>query len=425
MVSAAVKPRSHIIILILILALLIFASVILMLILRMPASDPQNLPITRVSLDLIPTITPFPIQSRSDLDRINLPEPMVWRKAKQISPGVLIAINWDEQAIIQYNVTDDDHTELVSVSADDRYIESFTGNAEWLVWIEDEMILYDTSNKSYQWELLACNLLTGERISIDKSLFTTNQFNVPMFVEFVPSGLVISNQNTVAYCRTLPNGETIASEVVTFDLENGQMQVIDRADDILQEMIAYCCIQDSRVAWSRFSQLQDTYEQRLTQYLYSDLFLYDQANSTITQLTSQQFYNEPVIYGDKMAAIRIPDKPEDQFACNSEVVLIDLTTLEERVIVDENSPCYTRREHQMYRTLPHINDRYISWYNNMMSQRFLYDYQNQTYVELNEDLAYVGRIDTIIWNMFDDAILIGIFDDDEDHTQNLYYISLP
>lgn len=49
-------------------------------------------------------------------------------------------------------------------------------------------MVYDTSNKPFNWSMMAKNLDSEEKIKIDKSDFTSNDYNVPMFVEYVPTG---------------------------------------------------------------------------------------------------------------------------------------------------------------------------------------------------------------------------------------------
>lgn len=358
--------------------------------------------------------------SYQEHDAIALPSPMVFRKSKQLSKDVLIAVDEFEKKIIKYDIRNGEVSDLIGVTNKDNFIKTFVCNSEWIVWVEDESLIYNTSNKSYKWEMIAQNVSTGEQVVIDKSKFKTNKYEVPMFVEYVPDKIDISMTNVVVYRRTSPNMKKITSEVMLYDLDAQRLELITQTNNVNKEMIGNCCIYNSKVAWSVFSQLQENYDKRLTQYLYSDIYVYDISTKRINQLTEKSFYDEPSIYEDKLAVIYIPEKREEQHACYSEVVIIDINSNEVKTIVDENSPCYKKREYELYRTLPKINSKFVSWYNNMFSNRFIYDYTRDAFIELNNDLGYVGRIDTIIWRMFDNAVLMGVFDNN--HQQELFYV---
>ena len=61
---------------------------------------------------------------------------------------------------------------------------------------------YDPSNKAFSWSMMAKNLNSEEKIEIDKSDFTSNNYNVPMFIEYIPIEPKISNNNILVYSKT-------------------------------------------------------------------------------------------------------------------------------------------------------------------------------------------------------------------------------
>ncbi len=358
-----------------------------------------------------------------DLEKIEIPDAGLMRMSKQLRQGVLITIDADGKAIFSYDVANGS-TEVIVLAKEERFIDSIACNSEWIVWVEDESFLYDTSNKTYQWTMYAKNVLNGDEFAVDQSKFKTNQYNVPQCNEFVPCQLMISDQNVLVYCRTTPNGPTVSSEIIAYDLQTKKLEIIDQARDVNTELIAYCSIDNQKIVWSRFCEFNETVGIRDTRYLYSDLYIYDLQSDLTEQITSGDFYNEGYIFEDKMVAIHIPESIPEQNSLNSEVVLIDLKSMEVRTIVEASSPCYENCEYaiELYRSMPKINENYISWYNGGFDNQFLYDYHNDIFLEIDKFTNEPNHLNTRVWNMFGDACLMSHYSNDRE--QILYYVLL-
>ncbi len=358
-----------------------------------------------------------------NLEKIKIPDANLMRMSKQLSPGVLLTIDSVGRTIFTYDVANGS-TEVIVQAKENQYIDSMACNSDWIVWVEDESFLYDTSNKTYQWIMYAKNILTGEDFTVDQSKFKTNDYDVPQCNEYVPVQLMVSDQNILVYCRTSPNGLTVSSEVMAYDLQTKDLEIVDQASDVNSELIAYCSITDQKIVWSRFRDFNEAVGIRDTRYLYSDLYIYDLQSGLTEQITSDDFYNEGYIFKDKLVAIHIPESIPEQNCLNSEVVLIDLKTMEVCTVIEASSPCYENCEYanELYRTHPRVNEKYISCSNSMFDNRFLYDYHNNVFLEIDEFTNEPNNLNTIIWNMFDNAMLMSHFSNDGEPT--LYYVLL-
>lgn len=317
--------------------------------------------------------------------------------------------------IYSYNINTEEVTLIVTA---DNYIsiDGIASSKDWLVWIEVDNQVYDTSDKPFNWIMMAKDLNSGTQMQIDKSEFTSNKYNVPMFVDYVPISPKISDNNILVYSKTIPNGNKIASELICYDLNTKIKKILDRTDDVTEEQIySYCSIYDNTIAWSKFRQLNDYPYKRFTQYAYSDLYIYNLNTDEIDQLTYDDFFVEPAIYKNKLVAVRAPENREDQDVFNSEIVLFDLKTKKFQTIVDENSPVYLKREPTMYRTRPIINKNYISWQNTSGPNRYIYDYKKNRFLEIYENLEdcyrapHIKDARIITLNMFDEYVLINAY----------------
>lgn len=157
------------------------------------------------------------------------------------------------------------------------------------------------ASKPFNWSMMAKNLDSEEKIKIDKSDFTSNDYNVPMFVEYVPTGPKISDNNILVYSKTIPNGDKIASVLVCYDLDTKTKKILDRTEDVTKELIhSECTIYDNKIAWSKFHELNAVpYEKRFTRYVYGDIFIYNLNKEEIEQLTFDDYVMVIAQYWEK------------------------------------------------------------------------------------------------------------------------------
>lgn len=332
----------------------------------------------------------------------------------------LVKKNDDSKNAYSYNKGNDSLKKIVSVNNKSNFIQTILCNSNWIVWLENEAMIVNTNDKPFKWQIIAQNILTGEQIIVDKSSFVTNKFNVPMFINYSPDQIHISKEDVIAYCKTGFNNTKVTSEVLTFDLKTKTSNLIAKTDDVTSELIYDCSIYNNRVVWSKFRNLQDNYDTRLTQYLYSDIYMQDLNSKAIKQLTYNEYYYDTNQYEDKLVAIKIPLKNANQNACNSEIILIDMNTNKITTIVDENSACYKKVENELFRCSPIITDKYISWSNNYFSNHYIYDYKNNSFIDIYYDKK--DNQDSIpnITNMYDNDVFLYISTVDKNNDKRFY-----
>lgn len=321
----------------------------------------------------------------------------------RLKDGVFLAVNKNFKDIFEYNVKNNTYNGIIKTKNSDKYIKSVACNTQWVVWVEDESLIMNTSSKPFKWEMIAQNISTSERIVIDKSEFNSNKFDVPLFINYTPDQIAISSDNVVVYCRNKPNNSQVASELVLYDLNNRILKSIATTDNVNNELIANCSIYLDKIVWSKYRELNDDFNFRYTQYKYSDMFLHDINTGMTEQLTNGDFYHNPCMYEDKLVAVCIPRRKANEGACNSEIVLLSIKSKDIKVIADKDSPHYIARE--VYRSNPKINDKHISWYNGGFDNRYVYDYNADNFIEVHKKQQ--DGIATI-YNMFDNYVFLYI-----------------
>lgn len=90
-----------------------------------------------------------------------------------IKSDILIGKKKDLKNIYSYNIKDGKVNKITSNYNTNNFIKTVVSNTQWIVWIENEILIDDTSNKPFQWQMIAQNISTGKRKIIDKSSFTS------------------------------------------------------------------------------------------------------------------------------------------------------------------------------------------------------------------------------------------------------------
>lgn len=315
-----------------------------------------------------------------------------------------IVTKGQENKIYIYNVKNNSLKEVVKPNNSSKFIKALTGNSNWIVWFENESQIVNTENKPYNWDLVAQNLKTGERFIIDKSSFKSNKLEVPQFVNYTPSKISISNQDIIVYCKTVPdNDNKVFSELVAYDLKSKKNKIIAKSDSVLNELIDNFSIFENKVVWSKYSKLDQTYEKRLTQYAYSDLFIYDIVSEKSEQLTQNEFFDNPVLYKNYLAAVKVPEKEKDQAVCTSDVILMNLTDKKIKNIVNKDTVSFINNSSNLYYITIAINDKYLSWQPiGGGDNRYVYDYKNDKFIEVikknNKDELFYKQIYSVYGN---------------------------
>lgn len=317
-----------------------------------------------------------------------------------IKNNSLIGCKEDYKNIYSYNINDANTNIISKVYNNNNFIKTIISDSEWIIWVENETLVEDTKNKPFKWQMIAQNIQNGKRYVVDKSSFTSNKYNVPMFINYTPDKLAVYN-NTLVYCKTVPDGSKIKTELIQYDLSNNSSNIISSTDDVMNGMIADCNIYENKIVWSTYKEINKNYNERLTQYRFSDLYIYDIDSKKVRQLTSNDFYTSPYIFKDKIAAVKIPLKNPDINACNSEIVMIDLNSKKVQIVVDENSPCYSRVEKELYRCSPVLTDKYLLWQNNSFSNTYIYNYNTNKFLNLlkpEDNSIFIDRIYAVYGN---------------------------
>lgn len=335
----------------------------------------------------------------------------------------LIAVKSDCKIIYSFNIETRKLSELYSVNKMENYIKTVVSNSEWIIWVENETLIENGDNKAFNWQIVARNTKTGEEQIIDKSNYVSNKYKVPLFINYTPNQIAISNDNAVVYCKTLEEKSNITSELIYYNLKEMTSKIISKTNNVNEELIYDCAIYGNYVIWSKFIEQNTNSEYRMSNYKYSDLYLYKIDSEKIEQLTKNEFYCNPSLFKEKLTMIKIPLTKENQVSTNTEIALMDITEKSIKIIVDENSASYKQIENQLYRSDPTINSKYISWYNSGFNNMFVYDYNRKEFVRIYDDKNTDKSNNTSIYQMYDDAVLI--YESKKDGNNKKIFVRIP
>ncbi|MDR3288369.1 MAG: hypothetical protein LBT22_02960, partial [Peptococcaceae bacterium] len=253
--------------------------------------------------------------------------------------------------------------------------------------------------------------------------------NIPSFVGLAPKRIEISENNQLAYCKNSPYRDSASSEVVLADLNAGSKETVQRTDDVTSEWLYECSIFGDTIVWNKYSEPNDDFSFRMAQYKYSAIYSYDIPSKKTEALTgSQEFYDNPSLYENHLAMVKLPLTKPGQASSNAEIALMDLKTKSIEIVVDENSAIYLNKidaAFPMTRSNPQITSRYITWWSTSDRARvYLYDYYQHTFVQMYD--APVNFDSTEIYRLFENAVILyeTKLDDKGDSQSRTFYVSL-
>jgi hypothetical protein len=325
----------------------------------------------------------------------------------------LIIIDNNAKNIFAYNIITHTYRSINSVNNKNYFFKTITANSKWIVWVEDDKLINDVSEGS-KWQLVAYNINTNELQVVEKSDIKPSNYEAPEFINIVPDKIEISNENNITYILNTPNESTISSHLILYDLNNKSKKTIASTEDINKEWLYDCSIYGDIIVWNKLINRNFDNQFRMSNYKYSNLYLYKIETGEIEQLTDKDFYYSPQIYNNMLVTIRMPLTKPNQVTSNTEVALMNINDNTIYTIVDENSEVYKTKEDQMLRERPIINSKYISWYANTGDNMFVYNYLNKEFVRVYDDNDDDPANITTVWTMFDDYALINVNRIDEE-----------
>jgi len=353
-------------------------------------------------------------------DPIDLPVNLLIKG--MISTNEIIATDKDSNKILLYNLTTKKQTTIIEPLNKGYYIKNVVSNSDWIVWVENEVLIQDSSDKPFKWVIVAKNVKTGKVITVDKSTLTNNKYNIPLFVNFTPDNLSLSKENRVVYARNDLENSQVISELILYDLNTKISKTISKSKEVSTELIYLPNIYGDKVAWSLFRDLNDDTDRnktfRNTQFKYSDIYIYDIKTDTTKQLTKDDFYHAPSMFGDYMVAIHTPLNRDSY----SEVVLFNLKTGDEKSIINENSLIEKADiAKSIYRDHPVINENFICWFNTGgFNNRFIFDYKNQKFIELYKNIDDDHQSIITITGMLDNYVFMFLRSLNNNVRRNMY-----
>jgi hypothetical protein len=292
----------------------------------------------------------------------------------------------------------------ISTSSKDNFIKKAISNEDWIVWIENDTYKEDISNRSYKWEIHAKNIKTNSEISIDKSNFLNNKYDIPTFVSYTPNYLDISSDNKIVYSKMFvePDGR-IVNKLILFNLNDLTSSEILSTIDVKESFISGLSIYNNKILWSECANYDKT-GKLSTQFKNSYIYSYDINNTEIINITTDGYYSNPILNGKTIVAEKLIN---DKELAISNIVLIDIDSKNITNIVNKNSIIYS--DHKSYSEslsyVVDINDKYIAW-QNLLYNSSIYDIKNNTFINLlnSEEVSTIVSIN----KLFDNKIFLTV-----------------
>lgn len=111
--------------------------------------------------DISNGVSSHQIESRLDNKIIDMiPDIFIYDKLRE---GVFLGVKGDLKDIYAYDINNNSLKKIIRVKDEGNFIKSLSCNSDWIVWVENEVLIMDTSNKPFKWQIVAQNILTGEQ----------------------------------------------------------------------------------------------------------------------------------------------------------------------------------------------------------------------------------------------------------------------
>lgn len=325
----------------------------------------------------------------------------------------------DSKKIYKYNYKVKSTKYIGSVYNRNNYIKTLVSNNNYIVWVEDERTYNTNDNITCEWQIISKNLLTGEEKIIDSNKIIINREKIPNIVKNTPDQIAISEQDELVYCRITAKESIVTSELIYYNLQKDVRKVIKETSKENEGKIYECDINENKIIWSEIYIENNDSKFRMTNYKYSDIYLYNIKNGNIEQLTKNSYYCDPSLYGDLATLVRIPLSLPEQNACNSEIIIMNLKTKEIKVVANETQPIRVELQDEIYRNKPIINEKYIIWNNSGFNNGYIYNYKEDKYEEIVKIDNMEKTKNTTIVTMIDNEIIVNIYNNE---MKSNYYI---
>lgn len=302
-----------------------------------------------------------------------------------------------------YNLKNNQKLKLFT-SSKGKFIKKAVYNDNWIVWIESDVFKEDLSNPSYKWEIHAKNIKTNDEISIDKSNFLNNSYDIPAFTSYTPNYLDISSDNKIVYSKIFvqPN-ENIINKLMYFNLNDLNSSEILTTKNVKESYISGLSIYNDEIVWSECRNYDET-GKLSTQFQNSSIYSYDINTTEVVSITDDGYYSNPILNDQTIVAEKYIN---DQELATSNIVLIDTNTKNITNIVNENSSIYSNNKSysKSLNYLVNINDNYIAW-QNLLYNNSIYDIKNNTFMNLlnSKNIAQIISIN----NLFDNHLFLTV-----------------
>lgn len=321
----------------------------------------------------------------------------------KIENDTLLCTDNNKTTIFSYNLKNNLKSDIVKTS-NGKFIKKSVYNSDWIIWIENESLKTDLSNKPYNWEIKAKNIKTNQEISIDKSNFNNNSYNIPTYTGYTPEYIDISTDNNVVYGKVFlqPSGD-IVNKVMSFNINDLSLIEITTPKNINENYLSGLSIDGNKIVWSECSEY-DTSGTWSTHFKNSNIYYYSIDTKETSTLTNDGYYSNPIINKNIIIAEKFIN---DQDVATSDIVQIDIEKKAITKIVDQSSIFYSNNKgySKSLNCLININDKYVSW-NNLIYNRAIYDRENNIFIDLLDNNQYKNIIS--VNGMFDNYVFLTV-----------------
>lgn len=321
----------------------------------------------------------------------------------RINNDLFICTDTSQVKFYSYNLKTNDKVELL-YSSEGNFIKKAVYSNNWLVWIENDSFIENLSNKTYEWEIHAKNIENNTEISIDKSNFLNNNYDIPGFISYTPNYLDISSDGKIVYSKIfLQSNGDIVNKLIYFNLSDMTSSEILTTPNVKESYISGISIYNDKIVWSECTNY-DRSGKLSTQFKNSYIYYYDIKTKDVSNITYDGYYSNPILNNKTIVAEKFINNQE---LATSNIVLIDVDTKNVTNILNKNSVIYLGNEaySEALNLVVDTNDKYIAW-KNLLYNNSIYDIENNTFINLLNDKE-VSKIVSID-GLFDNYLFVTV-----------------
>lgn len=339
----------------------------------------------------------------------------------RIKNNVFLVNDANNKDLLEYNIENGKECKMTSVYDKEKFIDIVDSNENWIVWVEHESKIVDTSNLPFKWNIVSYNIKSKEKKIVEKSTFKSRKEENTRY-SYTPLEIKIQNNNII-YTRPYEDEGKLKIDIVLYDLTTEKPKILETISNIPENNIENISFDNNKVAWNKVSGCADGKDNPKYNFPYEEynICIYDLETNKKDEIkfNDSSLYYSPKIYNNDISLIKVYHEKEFY----SELVVYNIDSKEVKTIASEEEKIYSKNNSDTLKSNQVINESYIGWREDGNGNLYVYDRDKDNFIDLlnkkeneNEENYSIGNI----CNIWDEYVYILGQDKNGDNINSIY-----